>query len=96
MEGIFSIKGIWIEIIEIFGELLVIQEIISKAIRTIFYYELDQADDNSKIKEESNIYSLRGWTECQKELAKTKQKAEPDTRPKQRSKPLPFLKLLRT
>ena len=89
MDGTFAWRGTLIEIIEMIGEYLIIQEIHSKTVHIIYCSELDQTTNNSKIESESNIYSLGAWRECQ-EKAKENQSRQ---RQKQSFKRQPKRKL---
>jgi hypothetical protein len=96
MDGIYTWKGTLVEVIEIVGEYLIIQEIQSKKIHITTTSELDQTIDNSKIESESNIYSLGAWKECQEAIEEQERQSQYEKkklRRKQSSKPRPRPKL---
>jgi hypothetical protein len=59
MDGIFTVHGICVEIIEILGEFLLVQEIVSKIIRLIICTEIDSIIQEQDIfLEKSNVISM--------------------------------------
>lgn len=71
MQDNVTINGVVVEIIELFDEKALVQELISKEIYLIYLCEFDPTDGigyNNNIEPEgrSNIISLKGWLKCQK------------------------------
>jgi len=69
--------GVSVDILELFDDLILIQEIISKNIYLITYNCIDPHDNigyNSKCEEDSNVISLKGWSRWQGRKKQPKKK----------------------
>lgn len=75
-DEIFKIdEGIVVEIIEIFDDSVLIQEVDSKEIYLVYYHDFDPSDSILYNIETSNIISLDGWKAlCQKKKKKRNKK----------------------
>lgn len=78
-DEIFKInEGILVEIIDIFEESVLIQEVDSKEVYLVYYSEFDPSDAMLYNIEESNIISMEGWKAiCQEKKKKKKRKNQP-------------------
>jgi hypothetical protein len=64
---VLSVDGKEVEIIEMIGEILIVQEIKTKIIYNIYHYDLDKLEipePNDKM--DSNVISITGWEQWKK------------------------------
>lgn len=62
-----SVDGKEVEIIEMIGEILIVQEIETKVIYNIYHYDLDKLEiPEPSDKMDSNVISISGWEQWKK------------------------------
>jgi len=71
-----KIGGNSVEVIELFEDHLLVQEVLSKRIYLVYYYELDPGNEMVYNNIDSNILSMSYWKDflCQKKRKKELQK----------------------
>lgn len=69
-----KMDGICIELIQLFDEHALVQEVLSKKIYLIHVRQIDSAFgleyNNIEAKDLSNVISLKGWIKCQRKTKK--------------------------
>lgn len=85
----FTVRGVLVEAVEVFGEHVLVQELESKEIYLVGFHDVDTVSD--PIAQVSNIISLKGWKQCQEEKVENEKanfkKARINKRPRVTSPP---------
>lgn len=79
MDVVFKIRGVQVELIEAFRDMILVQCILTKEIFLAPYWDVDPHEETgyNNCDEVSNVVSLRGWLSCRKNEKEIKLKKLP-------------------
>lgn len=86
-----KVNGVEVEIIEMVGDFLIVQEVVSHQVYTLMIEQLDSCEPVAYNEPTSNIVSLKEWSKWQK---RTRTKATTAAEPSKRPRRSPLLRVL--
>lgn len=91
-----KVNGVPVEVIECFKEHILVQEVVSRDIYLVFYWQIDPSETIGYNSNDSNIISLKGWLQWQEEKEQLEKLRNRPKKRKKKAQPLANLRLIQS